>query len=107
MRFKSYFLKVCVVARMALDLQYDCTKVGTLTIKEEEAMCCGTAKSPCIEMEINPSVAENCCGTAKSPCIEMEINPGVAENCCGTAKSPCIEIEASKEVKENSAKSSK
>ena len=46
-----------------------------------------------------------CCGTAMSPCIEIELHPSVAENCCGTAMTPCIEIEPSKEVKENSAKS--
>lgn len=43
-------------------------------------MCCGTAKSPCIEIALHPSVAENCCGTAKSPCIEIEISPEVKEN---------------------------
>lgn len=43
-------------------------------------MCCGTAKSPCIEIELHPSVAENCCGTAKSPCIEIEAHPDVMEN---------------------------
>jgi hypothetical protein len=46
-----------------------------------------------------------CCGTAKSPCIEVELHPAVAENCCGTAKSPCIEIESHSDVKENSSDS--
>jgi hypothetical protein len=43
-------------------------------------MCCGTAKSPCIEILLHPDVAENCCGTAKSPCIEVELHPDVKEN---------------------------
>ena len=43
-------------------------------------MCCGTAKSPCIEIDLHSSVAENCCGTAKSPCIEIEQHPDVEEN---------------------------
>ena len=46
-----------------------------------------------------------CCGTAMSPCIEIELHPSVAENCCGTAMTPCIEIEPSKEAKENNEKS--
>ena len=43
-------------------------------------MCCGTAKSPCIEIQPHPEVEENCCGTAKSPCIEIEPHPEVEEN---------------------------
>ena len=43
-------------------------------------MCCGTAKSPCIEIVLHPDLAENCCGTAKSPCIEVELHPDVKEN---------------------------
>ena len=46
-----------------------------------------------------------CCGTAKNPCIEIEVSSVVAENCCGTAKNPCVEIEPGVEVKENSAES--
>jgi hypothetical protein len=71
----------------------------------EERMCCGTAKSPCIEILLHPDVAENCCGTAKSPCIEVELHPDVSESCCGTAKSPCIEVELHPDVKENSSDS--
>ncbi len=48
--------------------------------ERRNAMCCGTAKSPCIEVELHPAVAENCCGTAKSPCIEVEVHPDVKEN---------------------------
>jgi len=51
-----------------------------LTGKEVKKMCCGTAKSPCIEVELHPGVAENCCGTAQSPCIEVELHPDVKEN---------------------------
>lgn len=43
-------------------------------------MCCGTAKSPCIAIELHPAVAESCCGTAKSPCIEVELHPEVEKN---------------------------
>lgn len=46
-----------------------------------------------------------CCGTAKNPCVEIELPSVVAENCCGTAKNPCVEIEPNVEVKENSAES--
>jgi hypothetical protein len=98
---------------MAYNLLYTYTtninpySISGITIrKEDNKMCCGTAKNPCIELELHPIVAENCCGTAKSPCIEIEAHPEVAENCCGTAKSPCIEIEAHPEVKENSSESS-
>lgn len=53
---------------------------GTPVKKGGDKMCCGTAKSPCIDIEIHPSVAENCCGTAKSPCIEIELHPDVKQN---------------------------
>lgn len=43
-------------------------------------MCCGTAKFPCIEIDVHPSVTENCCGTAKFPCIEIETHPEVKKN---------------------------
>lgn len=43
-------------------------------------MCCGTAKSPCIEFELYVDADVNCCGTAKSPCIEIELHPEVEEN---------------------------
>lgn len=43
-------------------------------------MCCGTAKFPCIEIEVSSSVAENCCGTAKFPCVEIDVHPEVAKN---------------------------
>ena len=51
-------------------------------------MCCGTAKSPCIEVNLHPDVEENCCGTAKSPCIEVEMHQDVEENCAETEEVP-------------------